>query len=196
MSGYVRHASCNHKRRTFINAKVINAVNDIFDQQVPPEVRRLLGHIEVSPSGCWEWQAYIMPTTGYGQTAFGGTIMTTHRAMLTACTGTWMPPEVLACHECDNRKCINPKHLFWGTHADNMRDCAEKGRTTKGRRSKNCGVLVKNSILNDDKVRVIRALRGSMTHRKIAEQLGINRTTVSGILRGRSWKHVQPTEAQ
>ena len=196
MSGYIRHASKNHKGRLFINAKAANAVNDIFDHHVPPEVSRMLSHIEVSASGCWEWQAYIMPTTGYGQTPYGGVVMTAHRAMLIACTGVWMPPHVCACHKCDNRKCINPAHLFWGTHADNMRDCKEKGRTTKGRACAIRGTLVKNSVLNDDKVRLIWSLRRCMTQKKIADQLGVNRTTVGHILRGRSWKHIQPQEAQ
>lgn len=44
-------------------------------------------------------------------------------------------PDDVICHKCDNPKCINPKHLFKGTHKDNQEDKCRKGRQAKGEKN-------------------------------------------------------------
>jgi hypothetical protein len=41
------------------------------------------------------------------------------------------PEGAILCHRCDTPECIEPAHIFPGTHQDNMRDCALKGRWSR-----------------------------------------------------------------
>jgi hypothetical protein len=78
------------------------------------------------PSGCREWQG---PTDGrgYGTMHVGGHRVRAHRVAWTIVNGP-IPEGMFVCHRCDNPKCVRDDHLFIGTQADNMRDCARKGR--------------------------------------------------------------------
>jgi hypothetical protein len=83
---------------------------------------RELVHAADNPTadGCWEWNAGRVPA-GYGTVKIGGKNRMTHRVAYEVLVGR-IPPGMEVCHECDNPPCINPDHLWIGTHADNMRD--------------------------------------------------------------------------
>lgn len=77
---------------------------------------------------CWLWTGAL---NGRGYGIFGvthGNNMTAHRFAWLMANGS-IPDGMDVCHHCDVRCCVNPIHMFVGTRSDNMRDCAEKGRT-------------------------------------------------------------------
>jgi len=81
-------------------------------------------------SGCWLWTGYVDCSWGYGQVPFRGDKYggrTAHRVSYVLFVGA-VPEGMLVLHKCDVRCCVNPDHLFVGTHRDNQQDKCRKGR--------------------------------------------------------------------
>lgn len=90
-------------------------------------------------SGCWLWIGQYQ-SNGYGVISLEKNkrirknIMA-HRASWKIHNGE-IKDGLFVCHKCDNRLCVNPKHLFLGTPKDNTQDMIKKGRRIQGINSK------------------------------------------------------------
>lgn len=89
------------------------------------EMVRFWSRVEVKPSGCWEWIGERQ-WNGYGEFRYRGFRAKVHRISFLIHLGR--EPLPCALHDCDNRPCVNPEHLFEGTHKDNTQDMIRKGR--------------------------------------------------------------------
>jgi hypothetical protein len=81
---------------------------------------------------CWSC-TYVTTIGGYSRLKINGKLESAHRVAYQLWVGK-ISKDLCICHRCDNPSCINPKHLFLGTHQDNTADKIKKGRQAKGDR--------------------------------------------------------------
>lgn len=120
-------------------------------------------------------------SSGYGNLWVDGKTVGAHRVAYELANGPIPKGSVLR-HTCDNRYCVNPKHLVLGTHRDNMEDMTKRGRQAKGSQISTC-------VLTEDDVRFIRSSDKSGV--ELARILGISPVTISRIKRRLTWQHVE-----
>lgn len=134
----------------------------------------LYDRINKTENGCWEFTGALR--SGYGAIKYKGKTCATHRVSYEISNGN-IPNGLLVCHKCDNRKCINPEHLFLGTYSENMQDCKNKGRIVipAGKKFKKGNYPI-NSVFTLDEALIIKEKvknRGKQSLISISKQLNI-----------------------
>lgn len=148
-------------------------------------IEKIHSKVKVNENGCWIWQDNRKKKEEdvygkYGIIFFGGRQDYAHRVSYQAFVGE-IPGGMLVCHTCDVRECVNPKHLFLGTHQVNIDDAVAKGRRRNGPRK-----------FSDDQVIQIsqRYINGERPS-ALAREYGTRACYITGIATGRTHKYLQ-----
>jgi hypothetical protein len=154
---------------------------------VVPFEQRFWKYVAPMPDdrGCWEWMG------SRGSHGYGVIGLPRSRKLVCAHRASWEmhfgpipsdgpgPIGYCICHRCDNKTCVNPAHLFLGTHADNMADNARKGRARGGH---------KRTI--EEVQSVLRLHATGVTQAEICRSMGLSSCNVSLIVNRKIWRHV------
>ncbi len=134
---------------------------------------------------CWVW------TGGVGVSDYGRFSVTSnkeksaHRMAWELANGP-TPEGLQVLHTCDNKICVRLKHLFVGTHTDNMRDKKRKGRQYRPQ-----GELHHRTKFSNEDVLQIRLLyKQGFTQPQLATQFGVYPSTINRIVNNKRWKHI------
>lgn len=136
-------------------------------------------------SGCWLWIGAVV-ANGYGSIKKGITSVRAHRAAWGLFRGP-IPNRKCVLHKCDTPLCVNPDHLFLGSHSDNTFDMINKGRQSEGEKHP-------ASRLKEADVRSILASTGSES--TLADKFHVSRATIYLIRNGKRWKHLTRQKAK
>jgi len=150
----------------------------------PKDIKRFENKIFFgSPDGCWYWTSHLNKD-GYGLFNYHNQAIGSHRISFIIYRGT-IPNTMQVLHTCDNPMCVNPHHLFLGSHTDNMQDMIKKGRGNKMKWEAHIDAkLTKKDVL------MIRSLNGKISQVELAKQFNVTQGSISRIILNKGWKGI------
>jgi len=154
------------------------------DHQQPRTIEVRLSNFSVDEdTGCWLWNGTIA-TNGYGYLRINKHNEFAHRASYAHHNGVEIPEGLMVCHTCNVRRCINPEHLYLGTHNDNMRDMAQSN-VMKGEDNPKA-LLTKEQVIEIKQ----HISERRIVYREIGRMYGVSRQAIKDIATGRTWAWV------
>ena len=178
-----RTVTCSKCRETFASDESRSCY--VRHRKCCNVAERFWQRIEKTETGCWEYQG-CRDKYNYANVALLKRRRQAHRYAYELVNGP-IPKGQHVLHTCDNPPCVNPDHLWLGTHLENVQDMKAKGRDNFSTKRK----------LSDDQIRAIRREhRSNATKRKtntkeLAAKYRVTIGCIAAIVAGRTWSNVQ-----
>lgn len=145
---------------------------------------RRLRYVSKDPrTGCWNWTGSFQ-SGGYGEISVRGRKLRAHRYFWEDANGP-IPAGLIVCHRCDNPKCVNPEHLFLGTHRDNCEDKVSKGRASAGKLERHGHA--KLTVASVEEMRAQKEAEGT-SYRDLGRAFGVSETVARKAVLGITWR--------
>lgn len=142
-------------------------------------------HVHHDGDECLIWPYALDKTTGHGSININRKIEDPSRVMCALVHGSAPTRKHEAAHSCGKGHlgCVNPRHLRWATHQENMDDMEVHGTRARGERHG----LAK---LTESQVLAIRSLAGTATHAALGDRFGVSDGAIFNVVHRKSWRHV------
>lgn len=176
---------CHANSTKYCSRRCSGVVNGKIREEKNNSKEYLLSKIKVDKkTGCWIWQG-CKNKDGYGEKSYKGKRTRVHRVFYELFIGK-IPKGMCVCHKCDIPACVNPSHLFIGTHQDNSDDKMKKKRNKNPIGEKHGMAKLKEK----DVLEIRRLYKEGYSSRKIGRKFNAGKSTILRIVRRNNWNHI------
>jgi len=134
-------------------------------------------------NSCIEWEG-IVGHFGYGNLKYNKKMLRAHRVSYELFNGHLSEGKII-CHRCNNPKCVNPKHLYAGTHKQNHKDRQNGQRALKGENHGRSKLTEKQVLEIREKYRPYK-----VTNKMLAKAYDVHVETIKSINIRKNWRHI------